>query len=85
MILAVRPDLLHLSIPWLEDDARPPLIAVTTYESPTILELMLRIDAQSAVTTPVRSFGLLSATRSRVTRAAGMTSTGAASRSSNSA
>jgi hypothetical protein len=50
-----------LSIPWLEDDARPPLIAVTTYESPTILELLLRIDAQSAVTTPVRSFGLLSA------------------------
>ncbi|AOR69811.1 ANTAR domain-containing protein [Burkholderia stabilis] len=61
VILAVRPDLLHLSIPWLEDEARPPVIAVTTYESPTILELMLRIDAQSAVTTPVRSFGLLSA------------------------
>ncbi|WP_323120216.1 ANTAR domain-containing response regulator [Burkholderia alba] len=61
VILAARPDLLSLSIPWLEDDARPPLIAVTTYESPTILELLLRIDAESALSTPVRSFGLLSA------------------------
>lgn len=61
VILAARPDLLSLSIPWLEDEARPPLIAITTYESPTILELLLRIDVESALSTPVRAFGLLSA------------------------
>lgn len=61
VVLAARPELLSLSIPWLEDAARPPVIAVTTYESPTILELLLRVDVEGALSTPVRSFGLLSA------------------------
>lgn len=61
IFLAVRPEILNRPIAWLERTGRPPLIAIVTYESPIILEFLLRVDAESAVSTPVRSFGLLAA------------------------
>jgi AmiR/NasT family two-component response regulator len=61
IFLAVRPEILGCAPAWLDSENRPPLIAIVTYESPTILEFLLRIDAEGTVSTPVRSFGLLTA------------------------
>ena len=61
VFLAVRPEILGCAPAWLESEERPPLIAIVTYESPTILEFLLRVDAEGTVSTPVRSFGLLTA------------------------
>lgn len=61
VFLAVHPEILGRALGWLEHPGRPPLIAIVTYESPTILDFLLRVDAEGAVSTPVRSFGLLAA------------------------
>jgi AmiR/NasT family two-component response regulator len=39
----------------------PTVIAVVTYENPTIVEAVLRLGAKAVLASPVRSFGLLSA------------------------
>lgn len=57
--LAVRPEVLSMSIPWLRDDACRPLIAVVTYENPTIVEAVLNLSARAVIASPVKSFGLL--------------------------
>ena len=36
------------------------VIAIVTYENPTIVEAVLRIGAKAVLPSPVRSFGLLS-------------------------
>jgi len=46
---------------WCDGEDAPPVIAVVTYENPTIIEAVLRIGAKGVVASPVRSFGLLSA------------------------
>jgi AmiR/NasT family two-component response regulator len=61
VFIALCPDILIAIDDWCTDDETPPTIAVLTYENPTIMEAMLRIDALAAVTSPIRSFGLLSA------------------------
>ncbi|WP_423200298.1 MULTISPECIES: ANTAR domain-containing response regulator [unclassified Cupriavidus] len=61
IFLAVRPDCIELGFEWLREDVVPTLIAVVTYENPTIVETVLHIGAQAVLPSPVRSFGLLSA------------------------
>lgn len=59
VIFAVRPEVLSLDLPWLTREDRPAVIAVVTYENPTILEAVLALDAHGVIASPVRSFGLL--------------------------
>jgi AmiR/NasT family two-component response regulator len=59
VIFAVRPEVLSLDLPWLRREDRPAVIAVVTYENPTILEAVLALDAHGVIASPVRSFGLL--------------------------
>ncbi len=60
-LVAVRPDSLRLSFEWTQGDEAPAVIAVVTYENPTILEAVLQIGAKAVLPSPVRSFGLMSA------------------------
>lgn len=60
VFFAVRPEVLSMDIPWLRDDACRPLIAVVTYENPTIVEAVLSLGARGVIASPVKSFGLLS-------------------------
>ncbi len=61
VFIALCPDRLIALDDWYTDDETPPTIAVLNYENPTVMEAMLRIDAKAVVTSPIRSFGLLSA------------------------
>lgn len=60
VFLAVRPDLVHQEYPWTKGEQAPTVIAVVTYENPTIVEAVLRLGARAVLPAPVRSFGLLS-------------------------
>ena len=61
VFMALSPDLLDSDFVWCESEDAPPVIAVITYENPTVLEAVLRIHAKATIASPVRSFGLLSA------------------------
>ncbi|TDQ92285.1 ANTAR domain-containing response regulator [Paraburkholderia silvatlantica] len=61
VFIALYPDALNLVYEWRMDDYAPPSVAVLNYENPTIIEAMLRIDAKAVITSPIHSFGLLSA------------------------
>lgn len=59
VFLAVHP---NFTVPeWASnrDINRPVLIAVVTYENPTVIEAVLKLGAESVVTAPVKAFGLL--------------------------
>jgi AmiR/NasT family two-component response regulator len=60
VFLAVRPDDTTLDFAWCKRNQGPTIIAVVTYENPTIVEIVLRIGAKGILPAPVRSFGLLS-------------------------
>jgi AmiR/NasT family two-component response regulator len=60
VFLAVRPDDISLDFSWCRGTQWPTIIAVVTYENPTIVETVLRIGAKGILPAPVRSFGLLS-------------------------
>nr|WP_235510000.1 ANTAR domain-containing protein [Variovorax sp. Root473] len=59
--MAVQPDLINLRFEWTQSEDAPAVIAVVTYENPTIVEAVLEIRAKAVLPSPVRSFGLLSA------------------------
>ncbi|WPH15977.1 ANTAR domain-containing response regulator [Variovorax paradoxus] len=59
--IAVQPDSTHLRPEWTQGDEAPTIIAIVTYENPTIIEAVLEIGAKAVLPSPVRSFGLLSA------------------------
>lgn len=59
--LAVRPDIVKLRLDWAKLENGPAVIAVVTYENPTIIEAVLHLGAHAVLPSPVRSFGLLSA------------------------
>jgi AmiR/NasT family two-component response regulator len=59
--MAVRPDIINLRFEWTQSEEAPAIIAVVTYENPTIVEAVLEIGAKAVLPSPVRSFGLLSA------------------------
>ena len=61
IFLSVRPDSIDYGYEWAQGDERPIVIAIVTYENPTIVEAVLRIGARAVLPSPVRSFGLLSA------------------------
>ncbi|GAB7541066.1 ANTAR domain-containing response regulator [Cupriavidus sp. D39] len=61
IFLAVRPDSIDVGFEWLKTEEVPTIIAVVTYENPTIVETVLHIGSQAVLPSPVRSFGLLSA------------------------
>lgn len=59
--MAVRPDIIGLRFEWTQREDAPTVIAVVTYENPTIVEAVLALGAQAVLPSPVRSFGLLTA------------------------
>lgn len=59
--MAVQPDFIHLRFAWAHSDDAPAVIAVVTYENPTIVQAVLELGAKAVLPSPVRSFGLLSA------------------------
>ncbi|WP_348770365.1 ANTAR domain-containing protein [Hydrogenophaga sp. PAMC20947] len=61
LFLAVQPESTTTGFEWLKGDDAPTIIAIVTYENPTIVEMVLRIGAQAVLPSPIRSFGLLSA------------------------
>ena len=60
VFLAVRPDSIDFGYEWAKGEDCPTIIAVVTYENPTIIQAVLRIGAAGVLPSPVRSFGLLS-------------------------
>lgn len=61
IFLAVRPESMDMEFEWLKGEVVPTVIAVVTYENPTIVETVLHIGVQAVLPSPIRSFGLLSA------------------------
>lgn len=61
IFLAVRPESMDTGFEWFKGEDVPTVIAVVTYENPTIVETVLHIGAQAVLPSPIRSFGLLSA------------------------
>jgi AmiR/NasT family two-component response regulator len=61
VFLAVRPESMDAEFQWLRGEEVPTIIAMVTYENPTIVEAVLRIGVQAVLPSPIRSFGLLSA------------------------
>ena len=59
--MAVRPDIINLHFEWTKREDAPTVIAIVTYENPTIVEAVLGLGAKAVLPSPVRSFGLLSA------------------------
>ena len=59
--MAVRPDIIGLRFEWTQREDAPTVIAVVTYENPTIVDAVLALGAQAVLPCPVRSFGLLTA------------------------
>lgn len=59
--VAVRPEILNLSLEWARCEDAPTIIAIVNYENPTIVDVVLRLGAKAVLPSPVRSFGLLSA------------------------
>ena len=59
--MAVRPDIVGLRFEWTQREDAPTVIAVVTYENPTIVDAVLALRAQAVLPSPVRSFGLLTA------------------------
>lgn len=60
VFLAVRPEILNLNMEWARAEDAPTIIAVVNYENPTIVEVVLGLEAKAVLPSPVRSFGLLS-------------------------
>jgi len=60
VFLAVRPDSIDFGYEWAKGEDCPTIIAVVTYENPTIIQAVLKIGAAGVLPSPVRSFGLLS-------------------------
>ncbi|WP_226858331.1 ANTAR domain-containing response regulator [Diaphorobacter aerolatus] len=60
VFVAVRPDIIHHDMTWRTPDMRAALIAIVTYENPTIVQTVLELGAHAVMPSPVRSFGVLS-------------------------
>jgi AmiR/NasT family two-component response regulator len=59
--IAVQPNIIGLRFEWMQHEDAPTVIAVVTYENPTIVDAVLALGAQSVLPSPIRSFGLLTA------------------------
>lgn len=58
--VAVRPDMIGQRFEWTRSECAPAIVAVVTYENPTIVDAVLELGARAVLPSPVRSFGLLS-------------------------
>ena len=61
VLLAVRPETLSLTYPWMGRPSAPPVLPVVTFENPITLAAVLQLDAFTTIASPVRSAGLLTA------------------------
>jgi AmiR/NasT family two-component response regulator len=61
VVMAMRPETLSMTFPWLGTSTSPPVIPVVTYENPIIIEAVLQLNAYTTIPSPVRSSGLLTA------------------------
>ena len=68
VIKAMRPETLSIDFPWVGTSTSPPVIPVVTYENPSTIEAVLRLNAFAAIPSPMRSFGLLTAIAAALTR-----------------
>jgi AmiR/NasT family two-component response regulator len=59
VFFALRPEALSQEPAWARRDDAPPVIAVVSYENPTMIEAVLRLQVAGIVAAPVKSFGLL--------------------------
>lgn len=59
VFLAVHPNIALPAWASARDTRRPIIIAVVTYENPTVIEAVLKLGVESVVTSPVKAFGLL--------------------------
>jgi AmiR/NasT family two-component response regulator len=60
VFLAVRPDIVIPDWTSSRKNAWPTTIAVVTYESPTIVDAVLKVGVEGVIASPVKPFGLLS-------------------------
>lgn len=60
VFLALRQEVIDTELAWLKRPAHPPVIAVLTYENPTIIDAMLKMNVSGVIASPVKSSGLLS-------------------------
>jgi AmiR/NasT family two-component response regulator len=60
IFLAILPDVEEIDYPWLHQKP-PPIISVTSFESPTIIDEALRIGVMGMLTAPIHANGLLTA------------------------
>jgi AmiR/NasT family two-component response regulator len=60
VFLAVRPDSIDYDLEWTRSELCPTVIAVVTYENPTIVDAVMRLGARAVLPSPVKSFGLMS-------------------------
>ncbi|QIL79048.1 ANTAR domain-containing protein [Diaphorobacter sp. HDW4A] len=60
VFIAVRPDVIHRDMTWRTPEMRAAVIAIVTYENPTIVQTVLELGAHAVMPSPVRSFGVLS-------------------------
>jgi AmiR/NasT family two-component response regulator len=59
VLMAMRPETLSVKFPWLGTNMSPLVIPVVAYENPLTIEAALRLGALATISSPVRSFGLL--------------------------
>jgi AmiR/NasT family two-component response regulator len=60
VFLAIKPDALDVDFDWLNTEDGPTLIAVVDFENPTIVEAVIKANANAVLPSPIRAFGLLS-------------------------
>ncbi len=60
VFLAVRPDMIVPDWSASREGVVPTIIAVVTYENPTVVDAVLAVGVESVIASPVKPFGLLS-------------------------
>lgn len=59
VFFSIQPEILSMDLPWVSRPDSPPVVPVITYENPVIVEALLKLNAFAVITSPVRSFGVL--------------------------
>lgn len=59
VFFSIQPEILSMDLPWVSRTDSPPVVPVVTYENPVIVEALLKLNAFAVVTSPVKSFGVL--------------------------
>jgi AmiR/NasT family two-component response regulator len=60
VFMAVQPEFINTQFDWTRVENPPTIIAIVSYENPTIIDAVLEMGAIGILASPVRSFGLLS-------------------------